>query len=350
MTHWPAEQSRRYLFVTLTVACVLFATGYVLWSMQRAGDVENPAAGQAASSQGFASTDLAMMQSDSYMVVVDLSGPETINQLKIADLSAPTTRWATAPLACFRAYYAGSTGICLQNDAHRENTVAVILFDDNFQTKSTFTVEGYPSRARVSPDGRYAAYTVFVTGHSYNELGMSTATVIIDAARGEVVGNLEEFTLWQDGKAIQPLDRNFWGVTFARNSQRFYATLRFDNINYLVEGDLQARTMTVIHAGVECPSLSPDETRLAFKKAMPGGTWRLAVLDLATLQETLLAETENVDDQVEWLDDQHIVYQRVDPDPPPWLSILKVPADGSGQPEVFLPGASSPAVVRLPPA
>jgi hypothetical protein len=83
---------------------------------------------------------------------------------------------------------------------------------------------------------------------------------------------------------------------------------------------------------------------------MPGGTWRLAVLDLATLQETLLAETENVDDQVEWLDDQHIVYQRVDPDPPPWLSILKVPADGSGQPEVFLPGASSPAVVRLPPA
>ena len=35
-----------------------------------------------------------------------------------------------------------------------------------------------PSRARVSPDGRYVAYTVFTAGHSYNEDGMATATDI----------------------------------------------------------------------------------------------------------------------------------------------------------------------------
>ena len=34
----------------------------------------------------------------------------------------------------------------------------------------------------------------------------------------------------------------------------------------------------------------------------------LAVLDLATLQEMLLSESRSVDDQVQWLDDRHILY------------------------------------------
>ena len=42
----------------------------------------------------------------------------------------------------------------------------------------------------------------------------------------------------------------------------------------------------VLRENVECPSLSPDNTRIVFKKRMtdgPGGvTWRLHVLDLAT--------------------------------------------------------------------
>jgi hypothetical protein len=59
-----------------------------------------------------------------------------------------------------------------------------------------------------------------------------------------------------------------------------------------------------------------------------------------------LSETASVDDQVEWLDNESILYQHIDPDPPPWLSIMRVRADGTGQPEVFLAGASSPAVVR----
>jgi type II secretory pathway pseudopilin PulG len=346
MTDLPVRQHRRTLFLVFTVVCVLFATGYVLWSIARDREEAAQAVSQAASVQN-TDIDLATLQQDPYLLAVDLSSPQTMDQLKVADLGAPTTRAALASLKCFRVYYAGGTGICLQKDPESESALNVILFDENFQPKATFPTEGYPTRARVSPDGRYAAYTVFVTGHSYNELGMSTATVILDVQQGKEIGNLEEFTIWHEGRVIDPIDQNFWGVTFARDSQRFYATLQFDMVNYLVEGDLQARTVTVIHRGVECPSLSPDETRLAFKKQMPGGRWRLAVLDLATFQETLLAETENVDDQVEWLDDQTILYGRVDPDPPPWLSIMRVPADGSGQPEVFLPGASSPAVVWL---
>ncbi len=48
----------------------------------------------------------------------------------------------------------------------------------------------------------------------------------------------------------------------------------------------------VLRTGVECPSLSPDGTRLAFKKRIAEPSeWRLAVLDLATLQDTLLNES-----------------------------------------------------------
>jgi hypothetical protein len=87
---------------------------------------------------------------------------------------------------------------------------------------------------------------------------------------------------------------------------------------------------------------------LAFKKLTLEGKWRLTVLELATMHELALAETESIDDQVEWLDNQQILYQSIDPDPPPWMSVMVVPADGSGKPEVFVPNAISPAVVPQP--
>ena len=66
----------------------------------------------------------------------------------------------------------------------------------------------------------------------------------------------------------------------------------------------------MIHENVECPSLSPDGTRIAYKKRTGSSStpWHLTVLDLATMRETPLAETRSVDDQVEWLDDDHVLY------------------------------------------
>ena len=84
----------------------------------------------------------------------------------------------------------------------------------------------------------------------------------------------------------------------------------------------------MIHENVECPSLSPDGTRIAYKHrtgvedARRGGS---TVLDLATMRETPLAETRSVDDQAEWLDDDHVLYG-VDG------AVYAVPADGSGEP------------------
>jgi Tol biopolymer transport system component len=137
-------------------------------------------------------------------------------------------------------------------------------------------------------------------------------------------------------------DFNFWGVTFMPDdSNEFYATLRSAGATYLVRGDVAARTMTVLQTNVECPSLSPDGTRIAYKKLIGDvlGQWRLHVLDLATMTETALAETRNIDDQAEWLDNDTVLYGD-------GASIWSVPSDGRGEPTLFISDALSPAIVR----
>jgi Tol biopolymer transport system component len=141
---------------------------------------------------------------------------------------------------------------------------------------------------------------------------------------------------------VTAVDMNYWGVTFGRqDSDRFYATLATGGKTYLIEGSVSGRTARVIHENVECPSLSPDGTRIAYKRRTGVGKrpWQLSVLDLETMRETALAEGRNFDDQAEWLDDDTVMYGL---DEQIWV----VPADGSGQPRRYIAGADSPAVVR----
>ena len=97
----------------------------------------------------------------------------------------------------------------------------------------------------------------------------------------------------------------------------------------------------MLHENVECPSISPDGTRIAYKRRTGSASdpWRLTVLDLATMRETPLAETRSVDDQAEWLDDDRVLYGI---DGAVWV----VRADGKGEPSRYLTEADSPAVVR----
>jgi hypothetical protein len=183
------------------------------------------------------------------------------------------------------------------------------------------------------------ATTGFVVGHSYADDNFSTKTVLIDMERGKVLADLEkDFTVTKDGKRFKKVDFNFWGVTFTRRAGRFYATLGTGKKRYLIEGDTRTRLARVVTENVECPSVSPDNKRVAYKKKV-GNTWRFHVLDLATMKETALAEKRGIDDQVEWLDDENILYG-FSPD------IWVVPADGTGSPRKFLSKALSPAVVH----
>ena len=255
------------------------------------------------------------------------------------------------PLRCDRVDFAGERGVCLTTDRFY-TTHAIMVFDGAFEPLHRLPLHGVPSRVRLAPDGRLAAVTVFVSGHSYLDEGFSTETSIVDTYSGERrVANLEELQVFRDGAPFRAVDFNFWGVTFAADSDRFYATLGTGGTTHLVEGRVSTRRADVVVEGVECPSLSPDQSRLVFKKRLPlaaGLGWRLHVMDLRSRAVTPLAELRSVDDQAEWLDDSTILYAIPDPSAPtPMVTdVWRVPADGSGAPELLLAGASSPAVLR----
>jgi Tol biopolymer transport system component len=241
-----------------------------------------------------------------------------------------------------RVYFAANQAICLVPELGLyRSDYKIVITDGDFKTKFELPFAGIPSRARISPDGRYGAATSFLAGHSYAADSFSTRTVIIDMARGVVIADLEkDFTITRAGKRIDDRDFNFWGVTFARRSGRFYATLRTGDKTYLLEGDVASRRARVLHENVECPSISPDGTRIAYKKSI-SGAWELYVLELKTMKETPVPGTRGIDDQVEWLDDGRILYGR-DAD------LWSVRSDGSARPREYLSRALSPAVVRAP--
>lgn len=261
-------------------------------------------------------------------------------------LSSPAQERRVAELECERIHVRDGRGLCLQADRGAITTYEAVTLGEGLRPQARFPLAGPPSRARVGPGGRLAAYTVFVTGHSYAQGGFSTRTAIVDVETGAEVAELETFTVRRGDRVLRSPDFNFWGVTFADDGRTFYATLGTGGHTYLVAGDVRARSARVLRDGVECPSLSPDGTRIAFKKRVTRGigpvSWRVAVLDLATGEERVLAETRSVDDQVEWLDDDRIAYglQRAGS---AVSDVWFVRADGTGKPVRLLEAAWSPA-------
>jgi hypothetical protein len=279
---------------------------------------------------------------------------QNYSRLSIASLNArqPTDR-AAAEFTCERVSYAAGRGICLHADRSFFTTYNAVFFDRTLNPTHRIKLNGRPSRTRVSPDGRVGAITVFVTGETYVGSAFSTRTTILDMATGDELGDLEQFTTWRNGVRFKAADFNFWGVTFARDSNVFYATLRTADTTshattYLVRGDLGLRKLTVLRENIECPSLSPDNRLIAFKKRVgpDAAPWRFYVLDLATLTDRpIAAETRSIDDQIEWLDDDHVLYA-VRRSIPSSLDVWVAPLDNSAPARVFMSEAESPIVVR----
>ena len=343
-----SRQGRQKIFAGVLVCCVALAIGYTSWVILRddAGANQVQAQGQGTPLSIEGPNELQADQKGPHLLFVEMVESYG-DQVKLQGLDPRSPQGVPTGLTCERVYYAAGNGICLKNaSTGLDHQVSVTLFGSDFQPRHQFTTEGILSRARVSPDGKYAAFTVFLAGHSYADAELSTGTFLLDTATGANLGNLEDFEVWKDGQPYDAPEFNFWGVTFAQDSNRFYATLQHLTKRYLVPGDVAARTLTVLHENVACPSLSPDGTRIAFKKSTPKVFGQLTVLDLATMQETQLAETYGIDDQVEWLDNEHILYHKLDYDPPKLVSVFVLPADGTGEPEVFIPNAISPVVVR----
>jgi hypothetical protein len=330
-----SSRRRTQLFALLVAGCVAAAAVAVVAGLGGSGTAASKNAGDAlVAARGEHQPRLVFRN-------LDRDKPETFGQIALTKL-APGAARTLLPLRCDRVYFGAGSGICLTRGSAFASGYRARVFGADLRPRGEVTVAGIPSRARVSPDGQLGAVTLFVTGHSYADTGgFSTTTTLIDLRRGRKIAQLETFKVTRDGTPITASDVNFWGVTFARDHDRFYATLATGGRIYLVEGSVGARTMKTLHPDVECPSLSPDGTRIAYKKRVGAGAkrWRLHVLDLKTMRETPLAETRSVDDQVEWLDDDHVLYGLAE-------QIWTMPADGSGEPVRYAARGDSPTVVR----
>jgi uncharacterized repeat protein (TIGR01451 family) len=327
---------RRRTFVALVAVLVVLAGGYVVRAAAR-GTTPPAADGGATLAPGRPA-----------LLFQNLAEGDGLGQVAVAPLGVPDGARSLTGLRCDRVHYAGGHGVCLTFGSGFPPVEYAMVFGPDFRVTAEIPLDGLPSRTRVSADGRYGTATVFVTGHSYAQNDFSTSTTLIDMVSGTAPANLEEFTILRDGVPFTAPDVNFWGVTFAADSNRFFATLATGAKTYLVQGDIAARRVVVGRENVECPSLSPDGTRLGFKKRLDDGSgspvWRFHVLDLASGRETPLAETRSIDDQLEWLDDDTVLYGS----PDSAHAVFSVPADGTGEPHQLLSQALSPAVLRTP--
>ena len=59
-----------------------------------------------------------------------------------------------------------------------------------------------------------------------------------------------------------------------------------------------------------------------------------------------LTETRSIDDQIEWLDDSHVLYGTFRSSRSAVVDVSVASIDGNAPPVVFLPAAESPIVVR----
>ncbi|MFG2997397.1 TolB family protein [Streptomyces sp. NPDC048340] len=250
--------------------------------------------------------------------------------------------------SCERFYTAGDRALCLRKLPGIPARTQALVLDGQLREVNRATVPGIPNRARVSASGHLLSWTTFATGDSYATSAFSTRTSILDLRTGYLIKSMEEIPLAVDGARYHAPDVNYWGVTFAADDNRFYATVSSRGRTHLVEGDLRNWSAKALRENAECPSLSPDNTRIAFKKKVsddPAAPWRPYVLDLATMNEHPLAESHSVDDQAAWLDDTTVGYALPGRDGRA-SDIWSVPADGTGEPRLIVPGGSSPASVR----
>jgi hypothetical protein len=345
------SNQRALIFVSVIVVCTIGVAAYVQW---RQG-VRTPAA--AGSTVGLhlddpaAAARVAQVRGAAHVVYLSRR-TDSFDQVGLAPSANPGDQLLLAGPACERSYFGRQTGLCLVINRESITPKAYAVFVDHaLQPVRQLPLDGLPIRARVSPDNRWAAATVFVTGESY--IGdFTTRTSLFNLEDGSVIDNLESFTTERDGKVIKEVDFNFWGVTFFPSGDRFLATLGTAGNRYLVEGDITGRRFKVIQDDVECPSLSPDATTIVFKRASTvKGAWRLWAMRLDSGEAWPVTDEDRyIDDQAEWLDDNRVLYGLLYGEGIPenalsiWVSDIS--RETGFDAKIFIRSASSPSVIR----
>jgi hypothetical protein len=334
-------RQRYLLFGFLVVLVMIGGTAYALGDLQRSR-------AQREAPPTVASNDPSVSVDPPLIAFRHTGLDEEYGMVALVPLDQPSGPRTFTDTACDRVAAVRGRASCLVTERGVVTRFEALDLDADWRVQGSTSLAGLPSRTRLSPDGALVATTSFVSGHSYLATGFSTVTEIRREG-GASYGNLEHFDLEIDGRAVSPRDRNIWGVTFV-DDRWFYATVATGGTTYLARGDLSARTLSTVATGVECPSLSPDGSRIAFKQAgRPEGRpgWTPAVLDLATGRRTVLAgETRTVDDQLLWLDDDTLLYGLPRPDEAGVTDVWSLDVAEDARPVLLIEQAWSPAVVR----
>ena len=225
-----SERRRTLVFAALVTLIAGGAGAFLVWNARGSG-TEAAVADRA-----------SILEIVSVPHIVFLTGGSEkgrLDHVAIAPLADLSER-AEVGILCDRIGMAAAGGICIRHRTALGVEYRATFVDNSFAVRGSSSGPGIPSRARTSPDGRYAAATSFVTGDSYLVPGeFSTTTTIYDPRTGKVVERtLERFMVIRDGQRFEPRDRNFWGVTFAKDGSTFFATMGTGAHTYLVRGDL----------------------------------------------------------------------------------------------------------------
>lgn len=267
-----------------------------------AGAAEAPAGGQPTSESVVEPGDLVVINrvpGDSYGRVVVIESDGTRREL------SPT---------CERMHASGGVLLCMRTsgDLGQTGTADVLSLDDPNLPLLSFLGVGLPSRARVARDGSFAALTSFVTGHSYLQAGeFSTQTVVFTPDFSRQPLHLEDLAIADPAERYRAVDGNWWGVTFAPAEPGMaFATYGSGGNAEILRVDAESGTAELFLPDGSCPSVSPDGRWLVYKRPVPGATAprSLVLHDLLTGAERALAEDRFVDDQVEWLDNDTVLY------------------------------------------
>jgi hypothetical protein len=282
-------------------------------------------------------------------IVFRHTGTDTeYGHLAAVPLADPAGPRSFADRTCDRVDATASTISCLVTQPGVPTTFEALVLDRTGAEERRMSLAGIPSRTRLSPSGRLLATTVFVSGHSYMQSGFSTSTVIRRTDGTGATIDLEDLDLVVDGQVRTPRDRNFWGVTF-RDDRTFWATVSTGGRTWLLQGDLDAGRLTALAGNAECPSVSPDGSRVAYKVRVGDGAtpvWELEVRDLRSGHTVRLPATRGLDDQAEWLDEDTLLYGLARADEPGITDVWAVDVRPTASPSLLIEQAWSPTVIQ----